>query len=100
MRQATTPTHTFTLPFTTDLIATVRITYAQCGKVVLEKTESDCSFSGYKMVVSLTQEETLSFDENEFAKVQVRIITADGNSLVSNKLRFTVGDALNKEVLV
>lgn len=100
MRQGTTPTHTFTdIPFSAKEIARARITYAQRGKTVVEKTEEDCKFDGGAIIVKLSQEETFKFNENAFVEIQVRIVTNDGESHVSDKITLTVGDALNKEVL-
>ncbi len=101
MRQGTTPTHTFTdIPFSAKEIAKVRITYAQRGKIVVEKTEEDCKFDGNTIIVKLSQEETLKFDENAFLKIQAKILTTDGESHVSDEVTLTVSEALNKEVLI
>lgn len=100
MHKGTTPKHTFKIPFKTETIAILRVTYAQRDEIVVEKTEADCTLEGDEIIVKLSQEETLSFDENEFVKIQIRIITTDGEALVSNKIRLSVGDVLNKEVLV
>lgn len=100
MRQGTTPTHTFSLPFETSSISKVRITYAQEDKIVLEKTEEDCKLDGATIIVKLSQEETLKFNENAFVKIQAKILSTDGNVLVSNKISLSVGDVLNKEVLI
>ena len=42
MRLGTTPKHTFTFPFETDLIQELKITYSQNKKIILEKYLSDC----------------------------------------------------------
>lgn len=100
MRIGTTPTHTLTLPFDTETIAKVRVTYAQRDVIVLEKTEDDCRLEGNAIIVELSQEETLKFDVHEYVKLQAKVLTKEGKTLVSNKVRLSVGDALNKEVLL
>ena len=100
MRIGTTPTHILTLPFDTETIAKVRVTYAQRDAIVLERTEDDCRLEGNAIIVELSQEETLKFDVNEYVKLQVKVLTKEGKILISNKMRFSVWDALHKEVLL
>jgi hypothetical protein len=62
MRQGTTPTHNFELPFEIPEGASVRIVYAQNNVIILEKTTGECEIEGCKISTKLSVEETLRFD--------------------------------------
>lgn len=104
MIRGTTPTHTFTLPFSTDLIETVYITYIQecCyGKnIVIERGKDvannidSCEFDGNKIIVELTQEETLSFIHGVEVEIQVRVKATDKKVLASDLIKTTVNEIL------
>lgn len=79
----TTPTHIFTLPFTTDVIKCLRILYGQGNKLVLTKTTEDCTLEDKTIRVKLSQKETFLFNCTEAVKVQLRVLTNDGEALVS-----------------
>ena len=99
MYRGTTPTHTFTLPFDTSLVKTIRIIYSQQGVVVLSKTEADVGMSGSLVQVSLTQEETLSFRCKREVLIQLKILTTTGEALVSDIIKVSVSRCLCEEVL-
>lgn len=99
MRRGTTPTHTFTLPFDTGLIKSVRVVYAQGGKVVLTKNTDDCTLDGNTISYKLTQEESLCFRNNQQVEIQVRVLTASGESLASDVMSVFVGRCLDDEVI-
>lgn len=83
MIQGTTPTHTFTLPFSADTIDAVRFTYKQNGKIVLEKENEEITKKDNTVFVKLTQEETLLFDANCTVLLQPHVRTTEGDALVS-----------------
>ena len=83
MRRGTTPTHTFSLDFSAELIAALRVTYAQDGEIILSKTESDVEVSGNEISVRLTQEETLKFNEESDVEIQLKILSTSGDVLAS-----------------
>ena len=99
MRQGTTPTHIFTLSVNPSTLKTVLITYAQDGKIIVEKTLDDCEVSGNTISVTLTQTDTLAIRATGYVQVQVRAITEDGEALTSNIMRAVMEPALNQEVL-
>lgn len=99
MIRATTPTHTFELPFAANQLAKIRISYAQNDAVVFEKTEADCVVEGNSIKVTLTQEETLQFDSTYNVQIQIRALTADGKALASQIEKVRIKDVLNEEVL-
>ena len=111
MIRATTPKHMFTFDVNPEeTFSEILITYAQNGKIVLEKHKSDLSFEKcdcfggkavYTAVVRLTQEETNMFAANPkgIVSVQVRALTEDGDALASDIEQISVQNVLNDEVL-
>lgn len=99
MIQGTTPTHKFNIPMDASIIKSVRITYAQQGKVLLTKESEDCHINGNVIELKLTQEETLLFDEFSSVQIQVRVLTAGGDALASELIRVPCGAILDKVVL-
>lgn len=97
MRRGTTPTHTFTLPFDTDTLSKVRVIYAQDDIPVLVR--DDAELDGNNVVVKLTQEETLKFNEQKNVEIQLRALTADGeDAIASDIMRASVKRLLENEV--
>lgn len=99
MIRGTTPTHTFVLPFSTELVKTLEITYAQCGKVILKKGTANADMSGNTVRIRLTQEDTLKFDAKTYVDIQVRVLTHEGDALASRVLRVRADVCLSDEVL-
>lgn len=99
MIRATTPTHTFTLPFDYNtFVKKIVITYSQNGEIVLNKTEKDIVVNGNAISVKLTQEDTVKFVADS-VKIQLRVLTLGEDVLVSQIFNETVRDVLNDEVL-
>ena len=99
MTQGTTPLHTFVLPFNTDIIQAVRVSYEQKGKIVLEKSTADIARSENNLALTLTQEETLLFDANVLVRIQLHILTTAGSALVSKPKNVPVYILLSKQVI-
>ena len=100
MYRATTPTHTFILPFDyAQMVNKCLVTYSQGGRIVLEKTQDDISATGNTITIKLTQEETKKFSAYLRCNIQIRIITSAGDSIVSEELYVSVLDVLNDVVL-
>jgi hypothetical protein len=99
MRRGTTPTHTFTLPFETKDVTKVRVIYAQRDMVKIVKKESDAELQGNTITVRLTQTETLKLNDNLKTDIQVRVLTGDGNSFVSDIITVSTERCLTDEVL-
>lgn len=107
MIRASTPEHTFELPFERDYLAKMVITYSQGEKpnhkIILEKTEADVVYdeSDPKVFsITLTQEETLLFDpENSSAIIQIHALTQNGKSIQSEEIWVNIRDARHTEVL-
>ena len=99
MFRATTPTHTFTLPFDTSQLEKVRITYEQNDVTILSKTEVDCVLEGKNIVLNLTQEDTLLFAPRDRVYIQLRVKTVDGKVVASGLFRKFPKECLDEEVL-
>lgn len=109
MYRATTPRHTFI--FEVDPLETFKsilITYAQCNRIILEKTEADLSpvttetveqKTVYSTHLVLSQEETKKFNAKTNVMVQVRALTPNGEALASEQMSISVYEVLNDEVL-
>lgn len=98
MIRGTTPTHVFDIPFDTALVKEARITYAQDDQVLVDKKTEDCTMSGNSITVTLTQEDTLKFDHNKIAEVQLKVLT-NGCVMAMPVQRLSVDKILNTEVL-
>ena len=94
MIQGTTPTHTFNLPFDSSNIECLRIVYEQNKKVILSKEE--CTMSGSKLELKLTQEETLMFDENIPVRIQLHIKMTNGEVCASKPVSVQVYELLDR----
>lgn len=99
MIRGTTPTHIFNLPIETGTLKSVRITYEQFSRVILEKTENDVTMEDKTIRLKLTQEETLKFCKDCDISFQMKVLTADGVVLACPVKRLSVEDILNEEVL-
>ena len=99
MMQGTTPTHTFNIPFSTDLIEKVRITYAQHGVTVLTKEKEDCQFEENKIICKLTQEDTLKFDGNTQVEIQIKVRTVGGEVPISKIMGVSCERVLDRELI-
>ena len=83
MIRGTTPTFEFTLPFAASTLAVCYITFSQKGRTVVEKNLSDCTVSGKKITLKLSQSDTLRF-RDEYVEIQIRGKTFDGEAIASN----------------
>ncbi len=87
MRRGSTPTNTFEVDV--DLTnATVFVSYEQQGRTVIEKTGSALSISPDKIVLQLSQEETLSLKPGDVL-IQIRYVFPNGAADASNIIRTT-----------
>ena len=108
MRRGTTPTLIFTLPFLTDNITKLNISFEQKGKLVLQKDISDVEKHDYNIELALTEEDTLAFKQNDAisitcdepscALVQVRCQIED-EVYASNVVKIQVGRIIKDGVL-
>lgn len=99
MIQGSTPMHVFVLPFSTDMIDKVRISYEQKKKIVLTKEISDVSMIDNTIFYRLTQEETLLFDALIPVRIQLHVLTTGGEALPSIIKTVPVNTLLDKRVI-
>ena len=99
MIRGTTPTLEFTLPFDTDIIADGYITFAQRGDVVIDKNISECTCEGTKIVLKLSQEETLKLKSGDFTEVQIRAKMTSGDAVASNIIKVSTDRILKEGVI-
>lgn len=100
MIRGTTPTHTFNIPFDSGYLKKILITYAQKKIPVIEKTEQDCVLDGNSIKVTLSQKDTLKFDDRRPVEIQIRVVTTNDTALATNVGTIDVGRVLNEEVLL
>ena len=107
MIRATTPLQEFTFETNPADFARILITYKQDENIVLEKTQADLSFSSYigedgiivyVAAFRMTQQEANMFAP-EPVRVQVRVLTTDGEALASDITSMRVTDVLDDELL-
>lgn len=99
MRRGTTPTHTFTLPFDTELIKSAQVVYSQGGNIVLKKKTEDLTLAGKTITYKMKQEESLAFDSNTNVDIQVRVLLDDGDAFASDIKSVYAAQCLDDEVL-
>ena len=114
MYRATTPTHKFCFgKVNPDLFKEILITYAQNDAIVLEKKKQDLVITSedvpvgditethYRAELKLTQEETNLFtvEHGNNITIQIRAIDNYENVSASNKIKVSLQDVLNDEVL-
>lgn len=98
MIRGTTPTHIFRLPFSVET-PKFTITYAQNDREIVKKTEEDCDVNGNVIELTLSQEDTLLFDEKMAVQVQIKTLDFGGNVKASNVMITTAGKILDEEVI-
>lgn len=98
--RSTTATQNFRLPFNYEPIGSrLLITYGQCGKILIEKTQDDAEIKENIVKIRLTQEETKLFVSSARIDVQIKILATTGEVFASKIFRINVDDALNDEVM-
>ena len=94
--RGTTPTFVFNLPFDVSTLANCEIYFAQDDTLFVTKSLSDCVASGNQITVTLTQSDTLAFDDEEKLQIQVRFIYTDGTVEATNVTKKKVGQILKE----
>ena len=100
MYRLTTPQHRFNLPLETERIADLIVSYGQGRTEVLNKRKDNCALEGNTVIVKLTQQETKLFKPDVPVKIQIRLLTVDGEALASCEYLVKCKDVLNDEVLI
>lgn len=99
-KRGTTPTLTFQLDASLDLISVCHITFKQYGQVRFIKTLADCTVGeDNSLLCRLTEEETLSLKSDTQVKIQIRVAYTDGQKDASDIFYADVGAILEEGVL-
>jgi len=101
MIRGTTPILHFTLPFEVSELSEYWITISQrYENIKIDKTNADCTASGYEITLILTQEDTLKLMPDKPAYIQIRALTAeDDYAIASTIVRCSVDDILKEGVI-
>ncbi len=100
MIRGTTPTIKFTTSIETALLNTAYITFSQNGKVVFEKTLSECTLETKAITLKLTQEETLKLQSGiSKVEIQIRAKTADGTVMATDIFKVPVDKILKEGII-
>lgn len=92
-RRGSTPINVFKVNI--DLTgATVFVTYAQGGEVIIEKTGTDLMITENTISTTLTQEDTLKLDDSMLVEMQIRYVRENGVADGSNVITASVGKIL------
>lgn len=92
--RGTTPTVTFNLPFNVDMIRNCEVYFGQNDELLVTKEMSECVLDGTTLAVTLSQSDTLAFDEEEKLQLQIRFVFTDGSVDATNILKGKVGKIL------
>ena len=104
MYRATTPIHTFILPIQTSNCKEIQVTYRQGPTTVVKHYQDSTLPEGMtldedKVIIKLTQTETLKFCPKDPAYVQVRVLTTDDSAYASQRFKVSINNVLNEEIL-
>lgn len=99
MYRGTTPTLDFTIPFDTELISELYLTFSQKDKPLFEKQKSDCKCESNVISVRLSQEETLKLDDAYSVEMQMRVKTTEDEVLASEIIKVSVSQILKDGVI-
>ena len=100
MGRLTTKTHTFTVPYDTNLIEKIRVVYAQDGDIVFKKEKQDVTLDGNVVTVKLSQEDTFKFSHKIPVEIQLRVLFKSGDAKNSDIIKTSVKRCLDDEVLL
>lgn len=100
MVQATTPTFVLTLPNTIDLSDAESVIFSiEQEYVSINKEVDSASISTNVVTVTLTQEETVNFDYQHEAKIQLNWVYDDGTRAATKVKTINVYENLLKDVI-
>ncbi len=99
MVKGTTPTLYFECDLVWDDIKELSLVFEQNGKIILKFSKSDCIYEDGSLVITLTQEQSLTFSEQGNIKMQIKLKLLDGTVLASEIVTSTVGQILDEEII-
>jgi hypothetical protein len=77
----------------------VRVYYAQKDVLKITKTEADVEMDGNTISLRLTQEDTFLLEGNKMTLIQLRVVTKNGDSFVSDIVTVVTEQCLSDEVV-
>ena len=94
--RGTTPALIFTTPYDADMVTSGYITFTLRGDIILDIPTDDENviIEDNKIIVKLTQAQTLLFAPKSKNMVQLRLVLADGSVVASNIVTLSIGDIL------
>lgn len=93
MRRGTTPTITITTDTDLSGASNLFVTFAQRGKIIIEKTLADVTITSEAVTVELTQADTLALSADRSVQFQIRA-TVGSAKLASNIMSADVDEIL------
>ena len=99
MRRGTTPTHTFSTDVDLSDSSVLYVTYEQNNGIIVEVDKSRCSINENSVVTSLTQEETLKFQDCGDVLIQIRAGWSNGKRVASNIMRVPIERVIKDGVI-
>lgn len=94
MRRGTTPTHVFNVDIDLTDAVEMYITYKQGTEIKIERELEDIEVTENTLTVKLTQEETLSFNDDNNVLIQIRAKYEDETAVASNIIFTSVSEVL------
>lgn len=100
MRRGTTPPNSFVFDGESPAdFEKIVVTYAQRGRVLINRDKSQLSIDATTVYLRLTQVETLLFTSGVPVEIQIRVLRQDGTADASPIYRVPVEAVLNDSVL-
>ncbi len=92
--RGTTPSITFNLPFSVSTIKNCEVYFAQDDELLVTKTKNECTLSGNTLTTTLTQADTLKFDDESKVEIQIRFVFTNGSVDATQIIKAKVGRIL------
>lgn len=92
--RGTTPTVTFNLPFSVSTIKNCEVYFAQNDELKVTKSFEDCVLDNTTLSVTLTQSDTLAFDDDEKLEMQIRFVFTNGSVDATQIIKGKIGRIL------
>ena len=99
MIRGTTPTLEFIIPFDTGQLAEAFVSLSQNEAVIIDKALTECQCNGDKLIVRLTQEETLKLECDIVTEIQIRARTLEGEAIASQIIKVNTERILKDGVI-
>ncbi len=91
MIRGSSPTFSFLLPSCAGDFSEINIVFMQRELTVLDFPKSKLTLDGNTVSLTMTEQESLSFEDGIPAEVQIRLVTEDRTVLLSEIRRIHVG---------